>query len=61
MNPRCSYAPEIDALRHGQRELVSANIQESSLPLGSSEVHAYIYCTIVFFHFLITYNIIFQC
>lgn len=29
MNPRCSYTPEIDALRHEQRESVLANIQES--------------------------------
>lgn len=43
MNPRCSYAPEIDALRHEQRELALANIQESSHPLDSSYLSARLY------------------
>lgn len=61
MNPRCSYTPEIDALRHEQRELVLASVQESSLPLDSSYLRAwfYIYCcgrSLL----LIIYNILFQ-
>lgn len=62
MNPRCSYTPEIDALGHEQREIVLANIQESSLPPNSSYFNAclYIYSTIVFLHFLMIYNISFQ-
>lgn len=46
MNPRCSYTPEIDALRHEQRASVLASVQESSLPLDSSYLRAwfYIYC-----------------
>lgn len=61
MNPRCSYTPEIDALRHEQRELVLASVQESSLPLDSSYLRAwlYIYCygsSLL----LIIYSILFQ-
>lgn len=58
MNPRCSYAPEIDALRHEQRASVLASVQESSLPLDSSYLRAwfYIYCYVL----LIIHSILFQ-
>lgn len=61
MNPRCSYTPEIDALRHEQRELVLASVQESSLPLDSSYLRAwfYIHCYGISL-LLIIYNILFQ-
>lgn len=61
MNPRCSYTPAIDALRHEQRESVLASVQESSLPLDSSYLRAwfYIYCYGSLL-LLIIYNILFQ-